>query len=349
VVGAYGFESDNHQVGALGSPLSYDVYGQVVPTKSYALFGQITQPLDTRTRVIAGARYTRDKRTEYYGILAKDGSYDSGLQTASTADSAFTWKLGIERDLAPSSMAYLSASTGYKAGGFSTAALPPVAYKPEHLLALEVGTKNRFLDNTVQLNAAVYAYRYRNHQLQYVVFEPSANPNDPAGTSQFALWVTNARTASNYGAEAELKWQFTPADQFKASLAYIDAHYGQFDQASLQSLAGTRMANTARLSGSLGYEHEFALDGGASLTASASTRLTQNYRITPDLSMDNAVQRGYGIVDASLTWRSADGHWTSGLWGRNLGNRAVSTYALPLGRVMLGAPRTLGINLNYTF
>lgn len=348
VVGTYYFESENNQVGQLGSPLSYDVYGQRVPLTSKAVFGQTALPVASGLRLIVGARYTEDKKTQHFGIRSKAGSFDSGLQQVAIDDSAVTWKVGTEYDLAPSSMVYASLSTGYKAGGFSTSAVPPRIYEAEHLRALEIGTKNRFFENTLQFNAAAFLYRYKNHQVQFPAFEPSPNPEDPSSTTQFALYVTNAETATNTGAEAEVRWLMTPDGQVKASIAYLDANYGEFAGPSLAYLSGSRMANTARWSGTLGYEHNFDLWGGT-LTAGAQMRLSDGYWVTPDKTMGHAWQSGYTQTDLNAIWRSGDDKWSIGAWLRNLENKDVKTYVLPLGRVFIGAPRTFGLNASYRF
>jgi iron complex outermembrane recepter protein len=353
VLGAYVFRSDNNQVSinssSGGSVLSYEVYGNQVPVSSEAVFGQFTQPLVGELRLIGGLRYTKDDKTQHYGLRSLTGTWDTGIQTVSTGGSAVTWKLGLEKDLAADKMVYLTASTGYKAGGLSTAANPPRTYVEEKLLSLELGSKNRFLSNTLQLNAAAYFYRYKNHQVQFPIFEPSPNPEDADGTTEFALWVTNAKTASNSGAELELKWLASRNDQLKLGLSYINAHYGDFAESSLSYLSGTRMANTAPWSGTLGYEHYFDLASGATVTATAQARLTQGYYVTPDKTQDNAFQGGYALADLSLAYHSADDRWTVGAWVRNAGNRAVTTWAYPLGRVIIGSPRTLGLNLNYSY
>ncbi len=60
-------------------------------------------------------------------------------------------------------------SRGFKPGGSNlsqTPALVPVVFQPEHVTAYEVGSKNRFADDRVQLNLATYYYQYENLQLQ---------------------------------------------------------------------------------------------------------------------------------------------------------------------------------------
>jgi iron complex outermembrane recepter protein len=349
VAGAYAFRSENKQIANVSSTLSYNSYGVTVPVRSKALFGQMTYPLSDSQRVIAGLRYTADDKSERYGIRSKTGSYDSGLQSLSKSYHAATWKLGFEQDLAPGKLLYATASSGYKAGGFATSALPPRSYDPEKLTAFELGSKNRFLDDTLQLNAALYYYKYKNAQLQYTLFEASPNPEDSSDTTQFAQYVSNAKTANNYGAEAELKWLPTQNGMLKVSLAYMKAKYGDMAVDSQSFLSGSPMANTPTWSGMLGYEYSWDFINGAILTAGLQARITDGYWVTPEKTLANAWQSGYTKSDLTLSYRPQSEKWSLGAWVRNIENKAVTTMAFPLGRVLIGEPRTLGVNASVKF
>ena len=62
-------------------------------------------------------------------------------QTAEDDYSAVTYKAGVEFDLSAASLLYAQISTGYKAGGFNTSAMPPGTYDPEKLTAYALGPK----------------------------------------------------------------------------------------------------------------------------------------------------------------------------------------------------------------
>ncbi len=54
-------------------------------------------------------------------------------------------------------MLYAKYDTGYKAGGFNSAGTAPsVPYGPETVEATEIGSKNRFLNDTLQANVDVF-------------------------------------------------------------------------------------------------------------------------------------------------------------------------------------------------
>jgi iron complex outermembrane receptor protein len=146
-------------------------------TTSKAPFGQITYPVTDSFRVTGGLRYTQDVKYESVSVLSVAiPGYDSGKQTASLRSSATTYKAGAELDVAKQSMLYAQVSTGYKAGGFDTTAVPPQSYQPEHVRAYEIGSKNRFLDDRLQVNADVYYYQYTDLQAQFSTSLTSALP-----------------------------------------------------------------------------------------------------------------------------------------------------------------------------
>jgi len=70
-----------------------------------------------------------------------------------------TWHAGVEYDLAKDSLLYASWDSGYHAGGFAFAEIKPT-YAPEFLSAYSVGSKNRFLHDTLQVNAEAFYWRY---------------------------------------------------------------------------------------------------------------------------------------------------------------------------------------------
>ena len=356
VAGLYHFKTDNTQTGTVpqsGVP-TWETYGVSVPTRSDAIFAQLTQPVSATLRVTAGARYTRDARRENYGVRSLVGGYDSGILSARNDYSAVNYKAGIEYDLAPASMLYAQVASGYKAGGFSTTTTPPVAYAPEKLTAFELGSKNRFLGGRLQLNAELYYYLYKNYQVQYQDYgAPSPNPDDAPGSVYFAQYVVNADTGRNRGGEAELRYRMTPDDEIGIALAFADARYGSFAQPQLAWVGSTPVANTPRRTAHLSYKHDWYLASGARLTFNVTTKLSDGYRVALTQGLPGGDQHlwqpGYRRSDLYLTRHSPDEAWTAGLWVRNLENRAQVANALPFGRVQITDPRTVGANLGYTF
>ena len=134
-----------------------------------------------------------------------------------------TWRVGLDYQLGDDNLLYASVSTGVRSGGFNSgqgpAALTPT-FNPETVIAYEIGSKNRFMDNTVQLNVAAFYNRYSNLQEQRQV---------PAGATTLSI-IENSGTARAYGAEAELQWKPTRALEIGANVAYLNAKYTNYNQ-----------------------------------------------------------------------------------------------------------------------
>lgn len=357
VIGAYGFSSDNVQTGTPPSfpPPTWIAYGTQVPAESKALFGQITQPLSDSLRLTGGLRYTKDTKTYKYGVQSTPQStvvgYDSGMLSVGTSSTALTYKAGVEMDLSRQSMLYAQLATGYKAGGFSTTATPPLAYEPEKLAALELGSKNRFLGNKLQVNGEIYYYSYKNYQVQYAAFgAPSPVPGDAA--TSFQQYVVNAGAGKNMGFEVETRYRMQPDLELRGALTYSHARYGDFAIPALSYLNGTKVASTAPWTLTLGAEKSWEL-GSGTLTLGGQIKFSDSYLTSLETGLPggdfNRVQEKFHKTDLRLSYTPFDAQWTLSAWLKNLENKAQVTQVLPFGRVQVTDPRTFGINASYKF
>ncbi len=147
------------------------------------------------------------------------------LLTGATYDTAtfkkLTWRLGLDYQIADDSLLYASASTGFRSGGFnsgqSQAALQPT-FAPEKVLAFELGSKNRFADNTIQINIAGFYNRYNSLQEQRQV---------PIGPATLSI-IENSGKARSYGAELEAIWKPVDALTLGISGSYLNAKYTDY-------------------------------------------------------------------------------------------------------------------------
>ena len=135
-----------------------------------------------------------------------------------------TWRIGLDYQVSKDSLLYASASTGFSSGGFNgsqaAAALGRSTFAPQTVTAFEIGSKNRFADNTVQLNLSAFYNRYSSLQEQRQI---------PVGNTTLSI-IENSGKARSYGAELEAIWKPVEALTFNASFAYLNAEYTQYDQ-----------------------------------------------------------------------------------------------------------------------
>ncbi len=147
------------------------------------------------------------------------------LLTGATYDTKtfkqLTWRAGIDYKIAEDSLLYASASSGFRSGGFNSgqnqAALQPT-FNPEKVLAFELGSKNRFADNTIQLNLAAFYNRYNGLQEQRQI---------PVGPATLSI-IENSGKARSYGLEAEAIWKPVDALTLGFSGSYLNAKYTKY-------------------------------------------------------------------------------------------------------------------------
>lgn len=127
----------------------------------------------------------------------------------------FTYRGAVEYDVAPASMLFASVETGFRSGGFNTA-VGLETYQPEYITAFTIGSKNRFLDNRVQLNIEAFYWRYRNQQVAH----PGVDRSIPPRASSI---VENVGRSTIKGFEIEAKFQVTPNTTLSGDVQYLDA------------------------------------------------------------------------------------------------------------------------------
>jgi iron complex outermembrane recepter protein len=136
-----------------------------------------------------------------------------------------TGKLAVDFKLSDSQLLYATVSTGFRSGGFNSAqAIESLrTFKPEGVTAFEVGSKNRFMRNTLQLNLAAFNNDYTNLQEQRQVV---------VGNTTVST-IFNAAKATAKGLEAELEWRTSRALTMGGSLSLLDAKYTSFPDVAL--------------------------------------------------------------------------------------------------------------------
>ncbi len=147
---------------------------------------------------------------------------------ATYADQKFsktTMRGALDYKLNKSSMLYASYSNGFRSGGFNSGQAIESArtFLPEEVNAIEVGSKNRFLNDTLQLNAAVFNNDYKNLQEQRQV---------PIGATTVSV-IFNAAKARARGLELEFDWLPTRGLSIGGNLSILDAKYTSFPDAPL--------------------------------------------------------------------------------------------------------------------
>lgn len=125
---------------------------------------------------------------------------------------------------------YVSYTRGYKAGGFNPAIDPalgtvPLTYSPEHINAIEIGTKNRLLGGRLQANFTAFYYDYSNLQISRIFARTSVNDNTNA-----TIW----------GLEGEFKYRVTKQFELDLNASYQNSRINNLSLINARDPSGGR-------------------------------------------------------------------------------------------------------------
>ncbi len=320
-----------------------------------AVFGRIGYKLTDSLKVEVGARYTKDKKGgDQQGIIVATGDRFNPLDKAPLTPlvEAFKVNYGEEwSEVTPQAtlrwtpnetqMAYLTASKGFKGGGFqnnASKAFPAATpYQPETVTNYEFGYKTELFDRTVRWNTAVFYMDYLNLQVQQTLASCLCNV------------ISNAASANIKGVETDLQW--APNSWFKAwaSGSYVDAKYDAFVFAGVNN-SGKRMQRTPKLQGAVGVEATTSL---GSWKDALSGRLSYRYQDRMPWAPENtAWEDGYGTLDGRVTVTSPEKGWTVSAFAKNMTDEAYRTNIIVFFNDEMssyGAPRTYGLELSVPF
>src|SRR5262249_47919872 len=127
----------------------------------------------------------------------------------------FTPAATLSYKVSPEVMAYLTASRGFKSGGFTQRIFPPEpvtpSFAPEFVNSYEAGLKTELFDHRVRWNSALFYNDYKDKQI--IVAEG------------FAPKVRNAGSARIWGVENELEAVVSERLRLNASLSYLNSRY----------------------------------------------------------------------------------------------------------------------------
>jgi iron complex outermembrane receptor protein len=318
-------------------------------SKSKAAFGEATYSLTPGLNLTAGLRRTFDDKSRQGYSQHGNPVFFSSVNDASVSYAQTTGRVGADYALSKSTMLYATLSTGYKAGGFNDGTMQTnrfLRYDPEHLTALEIGIKGRFLDNRLQVNADIFGYNYKDLQLTGVTVDPV--------TGALATQTLNAGKARASGLEVEGKYALGSAGKITFSATTLDAHFTSYAPLQGVDWAGKRLEKSPRVTFGLGYSHVFNFEDGASLMAYAGTRYSSSYVLNDYGNAKQYTQGRFHKSDINLNYSPSNFRWSLQAYVRNIEDKTVMTsYAAPAGdrpdTVSLAAPRTVGARVSVNF
>lgn len=276
-----------------------------------------------------------------------------------------TWRAGLEYDVGPSSLLYATVETGFKSGGFFSTADDPV-YDPETITAYTLGSKNRFLDNRLQLNVEGFFWEYKDQQVSFF------RTNSLGGTEFVTDNIGRTRVL---GAEVEAIARVAAGTTLNLNVQYLNTRYQNFTYRIPSTLGnpvtgcpfsapvngvitvdctGRRAPHSPTLTLVGGIEQVVQLGGGNKLTFNADGRY-QSWVYTGFEQLPRQRQDGYFLADLQARLDLAGTGFSVAAFVNNLTDQNVAGFSLPQQRSptllieTLRPPRTYGMRVQYRF
>ncbi|WP_156680719.1 TonB-dependent receptor [Sphingomonas profundi] len=329
-------------------------------TRSLAGYAQVTVPLDDRTNVTGGLRYTDDRRRvasetvlPVFGLTIPNPDHKINFDKV-------TWRAAIDHHFNDDVMVFASYNRGFKSGIFNLLAVNDPAARPEVLDAFEVGVKSEFLDRRLRLNVSPFLYKYKDIQLS------------SAGLT--ASTLVNAAKATVKGVDADISVLPTRGLQFDVGAEYLHGRYDRFPNAPGTfaipatcgpppallpgprtggnincpiDASGFRMIRSPTLSFTLGARYELETSVGR-FTATGNYFHSSRF---PYEAGQRLKQPAYGVFNAQLGWLSSNEHFGVRVFGRNIFDKQYYTNRISSGgdTHASAAPATFGVALDVKY
>lgn len=375
LVGLYYFEEEGlQQLGAsfpnippcaasVDRPTCFETFRDIENTTG-AAFSQLTFHATDSIDFTLGLRYTDSEKiadTSQFTDRFEPGDaagVTAGIGTVEAQE--VDYLLNVAWQASDDAMIYASASTGFRDGGFPSrfpGGIPDdistVQFDPEFVDAYELGIKSNFLDNALQLNAAIFFTDYQDIQVD------AASSNPEIGNSPT---VNNLAAASLQGIEVEAVWVANDSLRFDLALGYLDSQIDEVEGGSATAGAGNTQVEITT-SNELPYNPELQLNLGINYSyyfgdgAEIRTRFDYQYMDEMFFTVENRpVQflESFDRINVNASYIPGGSPWEFVVGVRNLTDEEYST----AGQINLTAasasrniarPREAYVTVKYSF
>jgi iron complex outermembrane receptor protein len=326
-----------------------NVYGKTDPvTNSYSAYTQATWHVRDKLDLTGGLRYKYEDKSGSYDQTQFGGADLAALPVATqkliqtvrntlgaplyyndhTHDGEFSYQATATYHLDADALVYATYARGAKSAGINVTNLPvginPIV-KPERVDDYELGVKTSWFDNRLVANADVFWIEDTDYQGIAIA---------PLGAGVYTAYISSVPQVRSRGLEFDT--HATPFDWLSLnwSAAYTEAIYESYKGGQcppeiagsanlICNLTGRAVPGTSRWvttfggdlhqgAGSL-YGRELQAYIGADFT------LRSAFNVNASDSIYSQVP-GYGLLNARLGVRSADGKYDAYLWSHNATN-----------------------------
>lgn len=285
---------------------------------SFGVFVNTNYNINNNLILIAGLRYDKDKveTKDYLNTYKNDKSY-----------SELSPKIGLEYLVNDNITSYVSATKGYKAGGYYMMAPANLkSYDKETMWNYEVGLKSKSLDDRLKLSLALYYMDIKDMQVT-------------SNLTPFSAYISNAATATNKGLEIETSYQILDSLNLFANLGYSQIKFDKYQDA-LGNYSGNYNPYAPKYNYSFGakYRDDNGIFAQLNFNGQSSfyTDKANNYK-----------NDAYIIANAKIGYETED--YDIYLYCNNINDKKYDVEGYFNYYTMLSDPREIGLQLTYRF
>lgn len=276
-VAAFVFDAKQHEV--------IDLFGGGIfddKTLTTAIFGETNWRATEQVELTLGARYEQEERDRVGKagnfVIDFHETFEEFLPRATLKyrpDAATTFGVTIGK--------------GYNSGGAGFAFNPPFpsfVYDKETVWNYEGFVRSALLDNRLQLTGNLFFNDYSGLQLPFVVAVSASGP---------ATVIRNAERATTYGAEAEARFQLSPAVDLRASAGLLQTKVNRYNDPLIE---GRDLPRAPAFSGGVGV----TVRPIENLDASLDAKYTDAY-YSDVFNTARGKTKPYTLVNAAVGYR----------------------------------------------
>ena len=357
-----------------GSPTGLIHAPYELNSENWSIFGQAEFDLTEQLTFIVGLRWSEDdKDFDYTSTFTDvdDAGYTAfvdyqinvnGLtyiteevarggpfNTAQSALSYNDWAGRFQLDYRPNddTLLFASVNRGIKGGNW---AVPTVAdfrgpvdisdvieHGEEVLWSYEVGGKFTLFNGTARLNTTAFYYDYNDYQVfSLIALQPDVLNSD----------------ATAYGGEIELALSPSENWDFNFGVALLGSKVDETPTVFGEFTVEGDLPQAPEISFNFLGRHTWLVPGG-SISVQLDGLVYGDHYLYSTKNQANA-ESGYGILNASVSYTTADEKWKITAWGKNLTDSEYRLYLVDLGLAgfleeIYGPPQWFGGTISYSF
>ena len=332
------------------------------PGDTLSAFGQVMWDITPTLELAGGARWTKEtkkfRKTGLYGFgpfnvsaTTFPGSTAPGVLSGRFTDENLSPEVTLSWRPTSDYTIFAAYRTGFKSGGFGmtnplqrTTTIGAVDFGSETVEGFELGAKGRFLDNKLSVTANLFAYDYKDLQV---------NTYDPA---LIAYTINNAGSLKQRGFDLEFNYRPTRQIHLHSAVAYTDNSFKDFvgqcysytfptgttrptavpppncsfvNASTLvlqQDYDGRTPARSPKWSGNAGVDVRFPT-GALEFGVTGDAFYTSKY-FAADTLAPPTLQPEFWTFNASASVGNEEAGWKLSLIGKNLANKYHLIYAV---------------------